>query len=311
MSVTPNSCMLCGGASAGPAFPYATRWGGSRFSYVECAQCRCTFVTPVPTPAQFEAMYRKTAYHDVHYDGLEISDDMRGAMNMLSRHAPAGGLLLDFGCGNGAFLRAATEAGYVCHGIELDEEARKSAARNSGCPVRSLEATVAAEGRYAVIHLGDVLEHLPDPAATLRTLEQLLDRDGVFFVEGPLEKQRSLVRWTAAGVKRLRRAFGNDREGAIPPFHLTLTDWRCQRRFFEVTVGYACVDHRIEETGWPYLQAAGAGPSWGGRIRKAIGVAAKAAANIPSLGLGNRFQAVLKPLEEGSPVACASPAASD
>lgn len=292
-----DRCMLCGGASAGPAFPYATRWGGSRFTYVECAECRCTFVTPVPTPAQFEAMYRKTAYHDVHYEGLEIPADTHDAVTMLSRHVPAGSRLLDFGCGNGAFIQAAAAAGYVCHGIELDEEARISAARNSGCPVRSLEATVAAGDRYRVIHLGDVLEHLPDPAATLRALETLLDRDGVFFVEGPIEKQRSPVRWTAAGLKRLRRAFGNNQEGEIPPFHLTLTDWRCQRRFFEVIAGYVCVDHRIRETGWPYLHTvAGAAPSWGARIRKGIGVVAVAAANLlPALGLGNRFQAVLKP----------------
>lgn len=45
--------------------------------------------------------------------------------------------------------------------------------------------------RFDAIHLGDVLEHLPHPASLLRELEPL---GGVFFIEGPLENNPSLVK---------------------------------------------------------------------------------------------------------------------
>ena len=55
----------------------------------------------------------------------------------------------------------------------------------------------ASGRRYDIIYMGDVLEHLPAPAATLRDLDGLLAPGGLFFVEGPLEDNVSLVYYSA------------------------------------------------------------------------------------------------------------------
>lgn len=290
-------CILCGGPAAGPAFPYDSEWNGKRFRRVACGRCGSVFVTPPPTAADFDVMYDAANYHAVHYAECGERPEIGEALDFLMPSAAPGSRLLDFGCGNGDFLRAAIERGFVAQGVEQGDSSIANAAERSGAPVSTLEAVEASGERFDFLHLADVLEHLPDPAATLRRLEPLLAPGGRFFLEGPLEKQASLVYWFAAGTKRIRRLLGNRRPGTQPPTHLTVTSWASQRHFFENVMGYRLGEFQLWETGWPY-SAAGAGGGLRSRVRGAIGAAAVAAANSGvgrKLGLANRFRAIITP----------------
>jgi SAM-dependent methyltransferase len=77
--------------------------------------------------------------------------------------------VLDVGCGAGYFLAALEERGISCRGLELN--ARVAAyARRRGLDVVSADVADEPDGAWDVITLFDVLEHLPNPVATLRTL---------------------------------------------------------------------------------------------------------------------------------------------
>lgn len=102
---------------------------------------------------------------------------------MLQNFVLPGAAILDYGCGFGHFLRAVRSVGFNGFGVEFDEDAARAATRSKGAEVIpvghfSRQAPIA---KYDVLHLGDVLEHLPDPAYTLA---QLLDRLklGVFYL---------------------------------------------------------------------------------------------------------------------------------
>ena len=298
------ACPLCAGAPVGRTYPFGTDWGGRRFDYLRCGACGSSFLHPLPTAAEFARMYDRAAYHDEYYrDGVDEDPDT--FLSEVADALPARGSLLDFGCGNGGFLRLASGAGFDATGVELEESARAHAAANSGRPVFALDALVAAGRRFDVIHLADVLEHLPDPAATMRRLEGLLAEGGRFFIEGPVEDNASAVFWAASSFGMTKRLAGRRLHGDLPPFHLFRTSARAQRTFFEHRLGYAVERFVVRESGWPYLNKGDrlTRPRDAGHLaRMAIGAAAVSLARAAApfgWQVGNRFAAVLA-LRNGS-----------
>lgn len=242
---------MCGAAAAGPVFPFATQWNGQRYEQRACSGCTTTFVVPRPTPVQLTAMYAQDSYHDDFYAETEESSGGDSLAAMV-RIEPAGGSLLDYGCGNGDFLCAAKGAGFEATGVELDAHARATAAARSGCPVISPDALFAGASRYDVVRLGDVLEHLPEPTDMMRQLETLVADGGHLVIEGPLENNASVVEVASRAFGALKRLLGKQRDASLPPFHLFRVDARTQRRFFSDRLGYSVVAFDVHETGWPY-----------------------------------------------------------
>ena len=294
-----TQCILCGGEIGAIAFPYGTRWSGRGYEYRRCRKCRCKVVDPIPSGPELEDMYRYSHYHSEYYATLE-SEVCETLLPEFLPLLERGGRLLDFGCGNGSFLRLAKEAGFRAEGIEIDAETRKIASANSSCPVVSLDEAEKAQRRYDIIHLGDVLEHLPAPAATLRRLEELLAPRGNFFIEGPLEDNSSLVYFSSRLFGSFKKLLRRDLLGDAPPFHLTRTDGRSQRRFLESRMSYEIRKFKIYETGWPYFAATDQQPGRGlwALVRSTIGRSAVGLARLTAplgLQLGNRFAAVALP----------------
>jgi hypothetical protein len=146
--------------------------------------------------------------------------------------------------------------------------------------------------RDAWLHLGDVFEHLPFPSETIGSLRELLNPAGLFFVEGPLERNPSLVYFAASGLKSLKRKLGRDAPWNMPPWHLTLMDRHAQEAFFTERMGYRRVLVRISEDGWPYCTDQRRAMNLGTIARRMIGMAAIALNRVHLGGnrrLGNRF----------------------
>ena len=292
-----GECILCGGSLTESASPEGYRWEGRVFAYQGCSRCDARIVQPLPTDDELARMYRHGDYHEAYYEETEVTHWPQSLSP-----ADAGARLLDFGCGDGAFLAEARRRGFDAVGIELDAGSREVAQRNSGCPVLSLEEAIATAQRFDVIHLGDVLEHLPAPADMLRQLETLLAPDGIFFFEGPLEENASLVRFCNRAFTRFKRATGRPLLAELPPLHLSRTSAASQRRFFETTMGYDLKALEVSETGWPYLiSGAVTATDAKTKLRRLVGrtaVSVADAGRLFGLGLGNRFVAIAAPTEQ-------------
>lgn len=292
------TCPYCGGASGGAAYPYATHWGGRRFTYHECTGCRATFIHPLPTAGDLNSLFDRSAYHELHYAKPEPKREQLESLEWMRPHLKPCGRLLDFGCGNGAFMRAAQSAGYEVEGVEQNETSIAFAHEMSGLPVSALEDLIAAGRQFDAIHIADVLSHVPHPAELLHSLHRLLAPGGVLVIEGPLEKQPNLVYLTLAGGKRVLRAIGRGAEGTHPPLHLTFTSWKSQDRFFRQQMHYDCVALDLHEDAWPFPAKAEPGASRGTRAKALIGRAALALSRTPvarPLGAFNRFRAIYAP----------------
>lgn len=140
--------------------------------------------------------------------------------------------LLDFGSGKGQFLVAAKELGWTGFGIETAKERADFAREKYKVEVRQefySEGKVAV-GKYDLITLNHVLEHLPEP---LRLLKELLvsnlSKDGLTYIEVPRADSwqariagqnwmhwdipKHLTHWTEAGLKKELYRIGYNKVG--------------------------------------------------------------------------------------------------
>jgi SAM-dependent methyltransferase len=152
----------------------------------------------------------------------------RSAIDRLHRHLPTPSgqaRLLDVGCGDGAFLAMARDCGWQCLGVEPDPVAAERA-RQRGLEVwlGGLETLSGYAGRFDVITLSHVIEHVHKPVETLRACHDLLRPGGRIWIETPnldsvghriygkhwrgLETPRHLVMFNRGALLEALRAAG-------------------------------------------------------------------------------------------------------
>lgn len=95
--------------------------------------------------------------------------------------------ILDIGCGAGSLLNDLRTWGRG-YGLEVSPEAAEVARQRSGCPVwtGAIPGGVPDDaGRFDVVCLLDVIEHLDDDVSGLRYARSLLDTGGALLVTVP------------------------------------------------------------------------------------------------------------------------------
>ena len=214
----------------------------SRYGYYEA--------TRKPTSEELQKYYRDNYYqvedgsYLLTYDGEELRY-IRG--QVAQRHRlmqsrgwlPEGPLsLLDVGCGEGHALHYFSNLGWSVRG--LDFSIAGCTQMNPGClpwltqgdVFENLDRLVNDSACYDLVMLDNVLEHVIDPPALLRTLHRLVKPEGVLVVEVPNDFSR--VQMTALSSGWIDRAFW-----VCQPHHLSYfnaeglqslcsaTGWKC------------------------------------------------------------------------------------
>lgn len=122
-----------------------------------------------------------TGYADYHRLSRALERNAARRLLGLERIVRGRRSLLDIGCGTGEFLHVASRRGWDCTGVEISAYAAEYARTQYGVRVHTgpLEPNLFPERTFSVVSLWDVIEHLPDPAATLALCARLLRPRGI------------------------------------------------------------------------------------------------------------------------------------
>lgn len=122
-----------------------------------------------------------------YYRDAGAIDAARDKLDWVARFSRSGGRLLDVGANVGSFVREAMER-FETIGLEPSKAAVAwgRAHLGSALEVGSIaEENPAYVGRFDVVTLFDVIEHLDDPAAALRQCRRYLAPGGRLFITTP------------------------------------------------------------------------------------------------------------------------------
>ena len=193
---TTLTCCVCGTRGA-------THWrtaadnilgGPERFQAVKCARCGAVRLDPRPSEAAMARHYAPLTYARAESDDAsELAarlDEYNRRLaartdESVSKAVPR--RALDVGCGDGRFLAALAALGWGVEGLETDPVAASLARARSGATVYEshLEDLTLPEGSLGLVSLLHVLEHVPEPRATLAAARKLLAPGGTLLIAVP------------------------------------------------------------------------------------------------------------------------------
>lgn len=240
---TVGSCNLCGAQEAKPFVRGFDRFGlgPGEFQLVRCGRCGLVYLDPRPDPIDLLTYYAEdlpsfAGAKPVPSHSLRAVDREHGIGNMCRAvpvPAQAPGQLLDIGSGTGWFLARMRERGWHVAGIEPSRAMADFARQTLGLDIRHarIEEVDLPAAAYDVITLWHVLEHVQEPALTLRKVRRALRPSGWLLLTVPnLESPEA-------------RVFGRHWVGLDIPRHLFLFSAPVLQRYLR-EAGLEVVDRR-------------------------------------------------------------------
>lgn len=206
-------CPVC--QSHNTAFKY--RIERHAFDVWWCRACGSEFQNPMPKEANafytegyytgdaafsYQDERKKEHYHNfVHRARLSSIKRFLNMSTGATKYTHASGVrqkLLDVGCAFGAFVRAATAAGFEAYGLDVSRFAVAEGNKIAECgvervrlfqgdllrlPNKGLAKEVFAQNSFSVITLVEVAEHLEKPSRSFEAAFNLLKPGGVLVIQ--------------------------------------------------------------------------------------------------------------------------------
>jgi SAM-dependent methyltransferase len=185
--LTASKCPVCDATEARPRFEVE----GIEPVVAVCTTCGLGRFVPMPEPDEISSFYPSEYYGPSGTKFRPLVEwlvRIVGARHIafLSRGLPAGAQVLDVGCGRGVLLGRLADRGSHVHGVEMSEEAAAGADPRADVRIAPrLSDAVYPACSFDQIILWHVLEHLPDPRATLIECQRIMRPGGRLIVAVP------------------------------------------------------------------------------------------------------------------------------
>jgi 2-polyprenyl-3-methyl-5-hydroxy-6-metoxy-1,4-benzoquinol methylase len=182
MSV-PSHCIVCDSARFGTLFSKGGR------AFIKCEDCGLVIVDPLPTPEELQEFYDRD--YELETGGGTALSAAEHMAHATARHRLgiveqfATGRLLDIGCSTGFFLQESSQRGFEADGIDLSRTAVAEARASKLNAYAATVETYQGGAQYDVVTAFDVMEHVLDPAAFLRSVSRLLKPAGILVLTTP------------------------------------------------------------------------------------------------------------------------------
>jgi hypothetical protein len=240
------TCLLCQVAIQKRHFWPPILHMGRRHDFFYCEGCGSISLFPLPDPEQLAVMYSSPEPPFEEGSALPLHRLLQVEFLRDSAARATGPRLLDYACCGGFYLSAARQLGLSPTGVEFSADYAERISSNLGLEVLT-PATLDCQNRvFDIVHLGHVLEHVPEPASLLSRLSLVSHPRTLWLIDGPLENNACLSRFVIDLGSRLRRRPHQE----IEPQHLSSATARGQRAFFE-RLGFEVLRFEIREQPWP------------------------------------------------------------
>jgi 2-polyprenyl-3-methyl-5-hydroxy-6-metoxy-1,4-benzoquinol methylase len=203
-----------------PIATVSDRFTGRTFDISRCPRCGIGLTHPYPTEATVGKLYEGRSssqnFDPIRGTFVDRLKDVAATKDLrwIAKFGPDRELksVLDFGTGNGRFALACARLFPHCHviAVDFDQQPPPALSMLGGEKVQyqRLEDFKADSGRYDLILLRHVLEHVHDPIGFLRFLACRLTPGGLLYVEVPNQESAYI------------RLFGTTINAFAAPFHL-------------------------------------------------------------------------------------------
>ncbi len=243
-----TQCLFCGATNSKESFYAPILFNNKHFVYRECCSCKLNYNYPLLTDGDYEKLY-SVSYHQQYYFNGEKDFSKQIAMLQHTNDIKS---VIDFGCGDATFLNNLQKKGFICTGVEYNVDlVKKLALTYPGISFYTTEDFFSTNEQYDCIHLGDVLEHMVQPADTIKQLSKKIRQGGYFFAEGPIEHNPSVGYYFRKSFFTVSKKLRPARVADGVPYHTFLASKRNQLNFFN-RMGYSTFFMEIYETAWPF-----------------------------------------------------------
>ncbi|MEC4671854.1 MAG: class I SAM-dependent methyltransferase [Nitrospirota bacterium] len=166
------------------------------FDVIECEACGFKHIVPIPSCEELGLIYGEDYYRKEYpfYFEHQREDSEWWDNVFLKRYVlfecqlpPHRRRILDIGSGSGLFLKLGMQRGWETLGVEPSPPAAEQA-RQWGLSIVNeflTEGNVHQLGQFDVVHMHEVLEHIPHPEEMLNLALRLLRPGGILCVVVP------------------------------------------------------------------------------------------------------------------------------
>ena len=275
-------CLFCNSNNIKSLSLPLNRFNKKSFSYHKCCDCGLMFIDPIPNEVDLIKMYPPTYQGKIETDKIDIYRKMPGLrfsykkqFDLILKHTKAGDRIIDFGCGTGHFVFNSFVNGIKMDGVEFSAEVVEKL--NKYIPdsrFQVINEFFNNNIHYHLIRLSNVLEHFTNPHKEFSQIISKLEDNGVLLLEGPLERNWSLVNFMKWKYFNLRYILNKNYQTNHVPTHIFFSNSNNQLRFFE-RAGLKTILFEVHENAWPYPESINEVKSVGMFIKYIIGLKSK------------------------------------
>lgn len=162
------------------------------FDIMKCKECDIVF-TNLPKNFNLLSIYDSTYFEGGQEYGYSnyaeskkvLQKEFSKSVRLLREHTNdvRDLKLLEIGSAYGFFLEEAKDF-FNCTGLEVSKDAASVSLNNGYRVIQDYydHDNAVSIGRVDVVAMFDVIEHLPDPLATIRLIDQYLNKDGLIMI---------------------------------------------------------------------------------------------------------------------------------
>tara|TARA_B100001250_G_C19800530_1_gene790826 strand:+ start:73 stop:984 length:912 start_codon:yes stop_codon:yes gene_type:complete len=171
----------------------------NKFDIIDCTKCQFKHIVPIPIEEDLIEVYQEEYYsdekplyiermkEDLEWWNLSYDDRYDSFEKLLDINRRK---VLDVGSGPGFFLNRGKDRGWDTTGIEPSKQAYSYSSKELGLNIFNIflnENTKKNLEQFDVVHMSQVLEHIPNPKILLDIVYEKLNSKGLICVVVPNE----------------------------------------------------------------------------------------------------------------------------